>query len=139
MKLNHISSTEIILKKLEGKLWQLEEDLVVCCRLGVGVMYVTLKKGMITDLGSIPKIAQGWIDRANNNILPFLLHDAGYIYGGFSRDTWDSLLYQTLRLKGMGWFKAQCVYKAVSWFGESHFDNVSEATKKMVKLEWRAR
>ena len=81
MKLNHISSTEIVLKKLDGKWWEIDEDLTICCRLDVGVMYVTLKKGFKTDLGSVPKFAQSWIDRANDNLLPFLLHDGGYTMG----------------------------------------------------------
>ena len=136
MKLNHISSTEIILKKLEGKWWEIEEDLIICCRLDVGVMYVTLKKGFQTDLGSVPKFAQSWINRANDNTLPFLLHDAGYTYGGFARHTWDKLLLDGLRLKGMSWFKAQCVHKAVSWFGESNFDNADVKKQMRVRLTW---
>ena len=136
MKLNHISSTEIILKKIQGKWWELDEALVICCRLDVGVMYITLKKGFKTDLGSVPKFAQAWIDRANNNLLPFLLHDGGYTYGGFCRASWDSLLYDALRLKGMGWFKAQAVHKAVSWFGESNFDNATPMQQMKVRVTW---
>lgn len=137
MNLKHISSSEIIVKKLKGKWWEIQEDLVICCRLDVGVMYVTLKAGFTTDFGSIPKFAQGWIDRANDNLLAFLLHDAGYVYGGFGRATWDSLLYQALRLAGMGWFKAQAVHKAVALFGEDHFDNSNTIEHNLVKLEWR--
>jgi len=136
MKINHISSTDVVLKKIQGKWWVLDQELVICCRLDVGVMYMILKKGFKTDLGSVPKIAQSWIDRANNNLLPFLLHDGGYTYGGFARATWDKLLYQSLRLKGMGWFKAQCVHKAVALFGDSNFNNAPPQQQLKVRVTW---
>jgi hypothetical protein len=135
MKVRKVENSEIILQKLSGKWWEIDEDLRIIVKLDVGILLITLKKGFETDLGSIPKFAQSWIDRANDNIIPFLLHDFGYVYGGFGQETWDNLLYQCLRLKGMGWFKAKMVHKAVSWFGGSHFEDDPEQ-KHYCKFQW---
>jgi hypothetical protein len=136
MMLIKMESTPIILKKVEGKWWEIHEDLRIKLYLDTGIIRLTIKKGFRTDLGSIPSWAQGWISDDDENVLPFLIHDFGYVYGGFSQFTWDDLLRQALRLKGMGYWKALTVFKAVDWFGGSEFDNSPEDEKQYCHMTW---
>lgn len=137
MKLNKLTSTPIILKKLDGKWWELDEPLIIYLDIAdAGVIKIRLDAGFKTDFGSIPKFAQGYINRADDNLLSFLMHDAGYAFGAFSRDTWDDFLYQSLRMAGMRWFKAQSVYQSVSWFGSTYFGVSSTEQLNRVHLTW---
>jgi hypothetical protein len=137
MKLSKLTSTPIILKKLDGKWWSLDEPLIIFMEIEeAGVVKIRLDKGFKTDFGSIPKFAQGYINRADDNLLAFIMHDAGYCIGGFTRDTWDRFLYQGLRMAGMGWFKAQAVYQSVSWFGEDYFDIATDEQAMRAHMTW---
>jgi hypothetical protein len=136
MKLHSIESSPIIVRKLTDEWWELDEVLIITLNLEVGVIKLKLDKGFKTDFGSIPKLFQNWIDRANDNLLAFIAHDAGYVFGGLSRETWDDLLRQSLRSAGMGYWKALSVYKAVDWFGEDHFKTAPEEQMSKVHLRW---
>lgn len=137
MKIKKILNTPIILEKLPGKYWKVDEDIITTIETEkYGVIRVYTKKGFVFDLGSIPKFAQAWIDRANDNTVPFIIHDSGFVYGGFTQDFWDKLLYESLRYKGMGYIKAKTVYYAVKWFGKSEYDNSSEDEKRLIRVTW---
>lgn len=136
------------MEKLNGKWWSVDYPLTIVLELDVGVLKMTLGKGFITDFGSIPRFAQGWIDKEGDNLIAFLVHDAGYVYRGFSRLTWDSIMEQILEIKGMSRFKRLVVYNAVRIGGSSYFykdvTEIPELNKtlnkrkesKLLKVEW---
>ena len=99
------------------------------------IIRLHIKQGFKTNFGSIPKFAQGWIDAQGSNTLAFLFHDAMYVGHGISRETCDNMMYDALRLAGMGYFKAQAVYHSVDWFGEEHFKS-DDMSNFFVHMTW---
>lgn len=109
--------TDLDLRALTPDLWCLDTPLVYV-RLD-GTM-ITVPKGCITDLASIPHIVD-WIpflDRTGLSRRPGALHDWAYMgLRSHGKDWCDSLLREALLAEGMSETGANIIYKAVSWFG----------------------
>jgi hypothetical protein len=145
-----IKYTEITVTKLKDQLWRVDEPINIKLYLDTGVIRLFIKPGFEFDFGSIPKPFRSFIDPIGEFGIAYLIHDFGYVYHGFSRNTWDSFLYQSLKIgaynttqnrktKTMSTFKAACVYKAVDWFGESSYLsnlNKRDFQKTKLSLTW---
>lgn len=83
-----------------------------------------IKKGAMTDGGSIPKLfrwfTKGWSDDYRYNAT-FLLHDALYGSELVHRDIADDILRSSLRDCGMSRVKASTICWAVNNFAASHY------------------
>ena len=83
-----------------------------------------IKKGAMTDGGSIPKafgwFAKGWSDDYRYNAC-FLLHDALYGSEIVHRDIADDMLRSSLRDCGLSRFKASTICWCVNTFAEGHY------------------
>lgn len=70
-------------------------------------------KNYLSDWGSIPRPFQG-IFNATNDIAPAAtVHDFAYSIELFERHICDRMFYDALRTNGVGWLRAQTLYKAV--------------------------
>lgn len=83
-----------------------------------------IPRGFITDFGSVPKIVDCIIPAIESVADPaYILHD--YLYGMHrkgddrcnGRDDADNILYEALRICGVGRIKAGTIYYAVRCFG----------------------
>lgn len=89
-----------------------------------GDFVVYIKKGFITDFGSVPKIFRGWISNVSVFDKAYLLHDYQYsklCEQVISRQECDELLRKHLRFLGMSWFDSYAVYYAVRIGGSKRF------------------
>ena len=79
--------------------------------------------GFETDGGSVPRF--GWRVAGEpfdpRYIASFLVHDWLYTVHALERDAADAVLYHAMRKEGASWVKARMYYRAVRWFGGSHW------------------
>lgn len=85
--------------------------------------YHTVQKGFITDLASIPKLAQllPGMDVNGRSRRPAVLHDFNYCLQSLTRAQADNLLYESLLSEGVGAPLARIYWLAVHLFGWSHW------------------
>ena len=83
----------------------------------------TIPAGFETDGGSVPRF--GWRVAGDpydpRYIASFLVHDWLYATHALERDAADAVLYHAMRKEGASWVKARMYYRAVRWFGGSHW------------------
>jgi hypothetical protein len=95
---------------------------------------VTIKKGFITDLASIPQILTG-IVRASSPIYfrAFCLHDALYRKGLPLKEA-DIMLDEALNILGMGAYARAKIYYGLRMFGSPTTDEalIQNATKNVI-------
>jgi hypothetical protein len=83
---------------------------------------VLVPKGQETDLASIPQILQNIIPLVGNHLQAAIVHDMCYRSKiGISKKDADLMFYDAMRTLGVGWWKAQTMYRAVQMFGASSF------------------
>ena len=92
---------------------------------------VTIKRGFITDLASIPSILQS-VARASSPVYfrAFVLHDACY-RKGVDRKQADIMLDEALKVLGMGAYARAKIYYSLRMFGSPTTDEalIENATK----------
>ena len=77
-----------------------------------------IPKGFETDLASIPTILQSIIPLVGNHLQAAIVHDLCYrAKVGISKNDADEMFYDSMRDLGVGWLKAQTMYRAVRMFG----------------------
>lgn len=101
----------------ETDMWALDGPLIYKTNAGITI---TIPKGIISDLASIPKVLD-WVPSLDINgpSRPAgLLHDAGYKIGREKgKDFWDDTLREALLSLGLSANTAGAYYYGVHWFG----------------------
>jgi hypothetical protein len=93
------------------------EDIVINIETDTENICVKLKKGFMTDFGSVPKIARGIVPYDDiKYIIAYLAHD-GFFGGNYGFTHGNVLLREMLRYKKVAWRKLNYVYYAVKMFG----------------------
>lgn len=102
----------------------IENDFLISMDDKVNCYTFKIKKGAMTDGGSIPNafswFAKGWSDDYRYNAC-FLLHDALYGSEIVHRDIADDMLRSSLRDCGLSRFKASTICWCVNTFAEGHY------------------
>ena len=110
--------SELIVKSLHGGDWVLFRPLIWQTREG----RITVPAGFVTDLASVPQALRSFASMDDTQA-PAVLHDWLYRKGIGTRAEADRLLFDAMRSKGAGWFKARAWWLAVrlggwiSWKG----------------------
>jgi hypothetical protein len=97
------------------------KDLKIQIETDTEIIDVLLKRGMLTDFGSVPKKARSIVPYDDiKYIIAYLTHDGwfgankGFTFG-------NNLLREMLRYKGVAWRKLQYVFYPVQWFGKKAY------------------
>lgn len=85
--------------------WILAQDWTVTLYTDEGVITLTVKRGAITDLNSIPAILESILKR-DEGLVGALVHDAFYAVQFFSFKFSNCVFYQLNRIEGVGWLKS---------------------------------
>ena len=113
--------TDLILKKLDGKLWEVHKKIVLrVYTRDQGVYTFNIEPGFIFDLGSIPSRLQGIVNPGTCDdevMAAYLLHDLLYGTHYLSKRTTDKLLFEMLDGYLADRWDRYLVYGAVKYFG----------------------
>jgi hypothetical protein len=84
--------------------------------------HISVPRGFITDLASIPRLLRPVLDQNDASRAPAVLHD--YLYCGqfTSRAAADLLFLEALQRAGISRIKRYAMYAAVRTFGRSYWD-----------------
>ena len=75
---------------------------------------ITVPIGFQYDKGSVPRIAWPLMPRDDRSgVIAYQVHDWLYFTAETTRKEADQIMYELLRLGGMGWIRAQSAYRAV--------------------------
>lgn len=104
---------------LKGAYYELMEDFVyVSDKYGTR----TVKKGFISNLASIPRLALGYLNNDDPRIsAASIIHDAGYAEKDLPRKDVDELLYEGMIVLGARPSMAWVVFRSVRAFGGLHW------------------
>jgi hypothetical protein len=93
-------------------------------RVSVDGIPITIPKGFVTDLASIPKILWSFDSPFKySTILPAILHDFLYTHPGkHSRFEIDAMFYSALIANGASKLLSKTYFMAVRLFGGLHFN-----------------
>ncbi|MEE8435397.1 MAG: DUF1353 domain-containing protein [bacterium] len=93
---------------------------------------ITVPKGMLTDLTSVPRIARSIVGKVGRHLEAAIVHDFLYIAWQLVDDRKalredrlfaDDLMYEAMKVAGVGWFKRSLIYRAVRDFGRSTYED----------------
>ena len=93
---------------------------------------ISVPAGLITDFASIPRAAQWYMKDDDPGILfPSVIHDFLYSMQGvlpmtgkaYTREQADGVLREAMGVCGARGDQIAAVYRAVRWFGGSHWDD----------------
>ena len=85
----------------------------------IHALEVTVKRGFITDLDSIPPILKGIVRGSSPRYWrAYVIHDALYRMG-FDRKKADQILDEALEVLGMDWYTRSKIYYPLRLFGSS--------------------
>lgn len=82
--------------------------------------YQHVPKYFITDLASIPWLAEPMFDRTDSR-LPGIVHDASYCFNQQPKAWCDSLLYEMLEVTGAPLIQSHLIYAGVRVGGASRY------------------
>jgi hypothetical protein len=84
---------------------------------------ITVPKGYITNLASIPRLARPYLNPDDTRIAaPSMVHDSGYSdHRDLTRKQWDEILEEGMIVNGARKTMAALVFRLVQWFGASHW------------------
>jgi Protein of unknown function (DUF1353) len=116
--------TPLRMQKLAAQRWLLIDDLAYRTALLRGVFVVP--RGVQTDLASIPRVFWTLFPKEDLYDAAAVVHDAAY--AGMLRSSvgpvhltkaWaDELFREAMRASGVAAWRAELMYRAVSWFGD---------------------
>ena len=111
-------------KDWNGLDWILTQDWKAHITTDTFDVFMRVKKGFITDFGSIPKFYRSRVNRMGKEMVAWLPHDVGYatempLSERDIRKDWDWLMLEMLQWVGIGWSKRNACYTAVRWGGGS--------------------
>ena len=78
--------------------WVVLNDLVYQPRHGLAI---TIGRGFVTDLASIPRVLRGILNVNGRSRMPAVLHDALYCLQPYPRERADALFYEALLSVGV--------------------------------------
>lgn len=78
---------------------------------------IKIPKGYLTDFASIPRVFQGIFDAVNDVAPASIAHDWCYSIELFERSICDRILYDGLRVNGVGLLRAKTIWSAVRMGG----------------------
>lgn len=109
------------------------EDYTVCFKMNGGDKHVTVPKGTLTDLASVPPCFRWYVGRVGPHLEASVIHDYLYIAwqlekpsNGFPKRTpqmrrfADDLMLAAMKAAGMG-CKARIIHRAIRCFGRGIF------------------
>ncbi len=106
---------DLDLRWIGNRKWKLLKDVFVYLQ---GEIYLSVARGLVTDLASIPIIVRSLLNK--NTHLAAVVHDYGYQHDGRyighpqrTRKEVDVLFYDLLRASGVGGFRARSLYWGV--------------------------
>lgn len=128
-------------KNWDGTNWIFLSDWEVHVKAKDYEFILCIRKGFITDGGSIPQIVQNIFKAMGVYLLAYLIHDG--MYGGelLTRLQGDNILFDVLQFQGMTWFGRENVYSAVRigggivWEGHKSKPDVLALNKTLLYLE----
>ena len=107
--------TDLVLKDLPGKWWQLEADLVYYSKLLDAT--ITVPKGFVTDTASVPRLPFAyWLFGGRGNA-PAVVHDWSYRNELVPRLTADKVFNEALKASGKWGITRWPMTAAVMGFG----------------------
>lgn len=115
-------TSALTLRALTPDLWALVEPLV----WAEPGLTITIPKGFITDLASVPHVIDSipFLDRTGKSRRAGAFHDGLYALGrGQGKDWCDNMLATALRADGLSPRQAQIYYWAVHYFGKSSWES----------------
>ena len=136
IKLSRLTSSGIVVKKLRGDLWKLNENIVIELKIkDGGVIRVTIKKGFEFNFRSGSRFLNTSIPKIGNMALVWLFHDAIYCDHLMTREMCDELMYQGLKLQGLSTWRAWAAWVGVRAGGSSAWNEESNQ-KHLIDLTW---
>jgi hypothetical protein len=126
----------------ENDYWIARNDcnVIITLKNGIKLSY-TIKKGLVTDLASVPRLLRGVIDNNSNKIiLAAIIHDVNFACHILDFEASNILLENMCKYYRMNYFKRKSVYFAVKFFGKSHYKATPEQIKlnsKFTDFKWR--
>jgi len=114
-----------------GDNYKVKEDFTVW----VGQLYITVKKGFVSDGASVPQIfwSLGLDPFSPRTLAAALVHDILYKVRVLDRKTTDTIFYELLRIYHLSWFKAHVYYWGVRLGGWLPWMLVKKGDKKNLK------
>lgn len=110
------------MKHVDGKRWMLTEPLVYAVQ---GVKTITVPKGFVTDYASLPRPLLAVFGRPSGiTAEPAVLHDWLYSPDGLpllARYRCDEIFLESMKSKGVNWFKRYAMYHGVRVFGAAFY------------------
>ena len=94
---------------------------------------ITVPKGFITDLASIPKILRNILNVNGKSRKPAVLHDFLYCSKIFEREIADYIFYKALLSEGMNSFMARMYWAAVRSAGWIYYNKRDGLNKEDFK------
>lgn len=104
---------KLVLTPIGFKTWELVKDFVVDTSFG----QITVPKGAVTDLASIPRIFWVLIPPFGRYSQAAAVHDSLYYSKIFTRKESDKIFYELMLKYGTWKWKAKIMYLAVRIFG----------------------
>jgi hypothetical protein len=108
----------------------------ISCKLDGTSRQVTVPKGMMTDLASVPRAAWSFINRVGPHLKSSIVHDFLYIawqdVPGYSARDEDRKFSDELMLLGMkkaniSWIKRNAIYSAVHIGGSGAYNGANSS------------
>lgn len=89
---------------------------------------LTIDKGFITDLASIPKRLRGIINSYGRHTDAAVMHDYFYrnIVEGYTRKDADKEFLYIMKVDKVKWWKRTVMYRFVRWFGWARYKGFTE-------------
>lgn len=97
----------------DGTNWELLRDLVADVGQPGGKDSIRIKKGFITDFGSVPGWAQVFVSPQGKAKPAYVLHDFLYRNQPYNQLVCDGLLVDAMESLGVSWLQRKLVYRAL--------------------------
>lgn len=148
--LNFTMSKPLAVIPMGNRLYKLADDCDIEVYTDEGVFIFHAKKYAVTNYRSGGPLVDSFIDQIGDEAVApwWVIHDLCYtpcaalgMEHPLSRKMADELLRAGLIYAGMSKWKAQVVYTAVRWFGESAYeedDALTSSNSKLFTFEWIA-
>lgn len=103
-----------------------------------GCFEIVIKKGFITDGGSVPNVFSALIRQWGINTPAFLVHDALYAGEIVDREKADWIMLEIMQACGENWFNRNVAWRSVRRFGgivwNKHIDEIVNNALKLINI-----
>ena len=147
MKIENVSFTDIRLRALGNRYYEIAEPLSVVINTDKDILVYHFDAGFVTNFRSGGAIVDSFIDQIGDEAhqICWLIHDSNYtpcdmlnMAHPLSKSDSDKLLRAMLRKAGESSFKVDMVYYSVKIFGKSAYyddDSLTEKNSKLFKFK----